>query len=381
MKKFKSVSYALILTLGLTTLCGCGKKKEVSQESMVDKYAAMCELGEYKGIQFEETKTEVTDDMLDYQINSLLSNYSTSEQVTSGKAEMGDTVNIDFVGSVDGVEFNGGNTQGAGTDLTLGSGSYIDDFEDQIVGHEVGETFDVNVTFPENYGKEELNGKDAVFVVTINYIKKTTTPEYTDEFIASNTDASSIKEYEEGLMNDMVEYYAKSDLSSNRAAVMTIVVDNATIKEYPEKESKELIDKTIDSVEAEADSYGYSLADYVVARYGFSDESDFEQYVSDTVEDYLKEKIVVCAIAKAENIEVSDDEIAAKKAEMLENTGMEEDEFKKYYTDEDVLYYALADKVADFLIENGKGVQTVNETEDVATPEDATPVDATKEDE
>lgn len=84
--------------------------------------------------------------------------------------EDGDTVNIDFVGTVDGVEFEGGNTNGSGADLTIGSGRYIDDFEEQLIGHTVGETTEVVVTFPENYGKEELNGKEAVFTVTINGI-------------------------------------------------------------------------------------------------------------------------------------------------------------------------------------------------------------------
>lgn len=95
------------------------------------------------------------------------SGFSTDESLT---VEDGDTVNIDFIGSVDGVEFDGGNTKGAGTDLVIGSNSYIDDFEEQLIGHHPGETVDVNVTFPEDYGKEDLNGKDALFKVTINGI-------------------------------------------------------------------------------------------------------------------------------------------------------------------------------------------------------------------
>lgn len=89
---------------------------------------------------------------------------------TSVAVEDGDTVNIDYVGTIDGVEFSGGNTQGQGTDLTIGSGTYIDDFEEQLIGHYVGETVEVDVTFPENYGNDDLNGKDAVFQVTINGI-------------------------------------------------------------------------------------------------------------------------------------------------------------------------------------------------------------------
>ena len=131
---------------------------------------------------------QVTDeDISNYIDQNVLSNYATDEKVTNRAAADGDTVNIDYVGSVDGVEFDGGNTQGNGADLTLGSHhSYIDDFEDQIVGHMPGESFDVTVTFPEDYGNEDLNGKEAVFKTTLNYIKESKNPDLTDDWVASN---------------------------------------------------------------------------------------------------------------------------------------------------------------------------------------------------
>ena len=126
------------------------------------------------------------DDINDYIDTNVLSNFATDEQVTDRAAADGDTVNIDYVGRIDGVAFDGGNTQGNGADLTLGSGTYIDNFEDQIVGHTPGETFDVTVTFPDNYGNEDLNGKEAVFETTLNYIKESVTPELTDDWVKDN---------------------------------------------------------------------------------------------------------------------------------------------------------------------------------------------------
>ena len=109
------------------------------------------------------TATETTDTQEQTETDTLVTD-------TSVAVEEGDTVNIDYVGTIDGVEFSGGNTQGQGADLTIGSGIYIDDFEEQLIGHYIGETVEVDVTFPENYGNDDLNGKDAVFEVTINGI-------------------------------------------------------------------------------------------------------------------------------------------------------------------------------------------------------------------
>ena len=142
---------------------------------------------DYADITIDADLGQVTDeDISNYIDQTVLSNYATDEKVTDRAAADGDTVNIDYVGSVDGVEFNGGNTQGNGADLTLGSHSYIDDFEDQIVGHMPGESFDVTVTFPEDYGNEDLNGKEAVFKTTLNYIKESKNPDLTDDWVASN---------------------------------------------------------------------------------------------------------------------------------------------------------------------------------------------------
>ena len=130
------------------------------------------------------------DDINDYIDSNVLSNFATTNEVKDRAAADGDTVNIDYVGRIDGVAFDGGDTKGSGADLTLGSGTYIDNFEDQIVGHTPGETFDVTVTFPEDYGNEDLNGKEAVFETTLNYIENTVTPELSDEWVAENLAAT-----------------------------------------------------------------------------------------------------------------------------------------------------------------------------------------------
>lgn len=348
-KQLKKFGVGLALMASMMMLGGCGK---VKASDIIDKYYDMCELGEYKNIEYVETRTEITDNMIQSRVDSLLSQYAASETLTSGAAENGDTVSIDYAGSLlgDTETFDTGDDYS----LTLGSNTMIDGFEVQIVGHEVGETFELVATFPDEYpSNPDLAGQQASFEITINSITRSTLPEYTDAFIASNTDAANISEYENSVREELEKQYAESDDKYNKSAIMQIVVSNAKITKYPEQEMQELIDSTIDSVKQEADQYGYDLATYISARYGYNEE-DFRNYVSGLVEDYMKEKIVVCAIAKAEGITVDKDEIKAYKAEMLASSGLSsEDEFDKYYDEEDVTYYTLAEKVIDFLLDNG----------------------------
>lgn len=380
-KKFRALGFALSLTLGVTMLAGCGKKVAgVDQADMIEKYAAYCELPEYKGLEYTATNTTVTDEDVQSEIDYLLSNYQTTNQIKEGTVQNGDNVNIDFVGSIDGVEFEGGNSGGAGYDLVLGSGRMIPGFEEGIVGHKVGETFDIDVTFPEDYENTELAGQDAVFAITINYLSESILPEYNDAFVASYTDASTVAEYEESVKNDLIEQYAESDKSYNQSAIMEVLIESVKFNEYPQQEMQELIDKTISQEQEKADSYGYSLGDYVTAAYGFSDENSFREYVQGLAEDYMKEKIAVCAVAKDAGIEVSKDEVAAYKQKIMDYYGFtDEADLDGYYTDEDIVYYALAEKVVDFLLENGTPVEATADDALVEMPE-ATDGDASASD-
>ena len=368
-KQFRTLGYVLSLALGMSMLTGCGKKVDgVDQESMIDKYAAYCDLPEYKGLEYKETKSTVTDADVKTKIDSLLQQYATKTQVKEGTVKEGDNVNIDFVGSIDGVEFDGGNSNGAGYDLTLGSGSMIPGFEDGIMGHKVGETFNIKATFPENYGKENLNGKEADFKVTINYMTDTQLPEYNDAFIASYTDATTVLEYEDSVRKDLVEQYEKSDKSANESAVMQVLVEKTTYNEYPQKEMQDLIDQSIAQQEKAASQYGYSLGDYVTARYGFQSEDDFREYVQGLAEDYMKEKIAVCAVAKDAGITVTKEEVDDYKKTVMDYYGYDSSTLEENYSSEDLVYYALAQKVVDYLLENGKGVEATATDATVETP-------------
>ncbi len=381
-KQFRALGYVLSLALGMTMLTGCGKKVDgVDQQSMIDKYAAYCDLPDYKGLEYTETKSTVTDADVKSKIDSLLEQYATKTQVKEGTVKEGDNVNIDFVGSLDGEEFEGGNSNGQGYDLTLGSGSMIPGFEDGIIGHKIGETFNIKATFPENYGKDELNGKEADFKITINYKTDKQLPEYNDEFVASYTDAASILEYEDSVRKDLVEQKDESDKSQNESAIMQVLVEKVTYNKYPEQEMQDLIDKSIAQQEQAASSYGYSLGDYVTARYGFQSEDDFRDYVKGLAEDYMKEKIAVCAVAKDAEITVSKEEVDNYKKKIMDYYSYEdESKLNENYSSEDLVYYALAEKVVDFLLENGKPVEATATDAAAQTTEAETASDASESD-
>lgn len=357
-KNLKKLGLVFTIAASLVLTTGCGKKGEKLVDEMVNKYSGYCTLGEYKGIEYQESKTVITEDDVQYQVNMLLDAYATNTEVTTGVANEGDTVNIDFVGTVDGVAFDGGSTEGQGSELTLGSGTMIEGFEEQIIGHSVGETFDIYVTFPEDYHSADLAGVDAVFSITINSKIEKVYPEYNDAFVAANTDYQTVAAYEEYVLNALTENAATTDDSYNKTAIVTAVINAATINEYPQKDMQKLIDDTVAQVESEAISYGYELDDFVVTFYGMESADAFKQEVSDMVKDYFTERIVLCSIAKAENITVTDKEIAEYKKTMMDSLGITDEEvFAETYSDEDVAYYTLSEKVVNFLVDNATPVQ------------------------
>lgn len=352
---------------------GSGETSDLTIDEYIAKYAAGVTLGDYKGIEYEYAPAEVTDEDVQNQVDSFVSSCTTYDEDKTSAAKNGDIVNIDFVGTVDGEEFEGGNTEGAGYDLTLGSGSFIDDFEEQVEGHKAGDTFDVNVTFPENYGNEELNGKDAVFKTTLNFIKIPVEAEYNDDLVAANTSYKTTAEYEASIREELNASNEATALSSAQNVVMTSVINKATIENVSEDEVNDLADEIITQLKTQASTYGIEFTTFISYYYGFSDEASFQEYVVEVCEESVKEKMVVCAIAQTENITIDADEEEAYIEKLAEDNGATVDAVKEQYSSEDLMYYTLADKVMTFLLENGKKTESTEaaETETEASTETA----------
>ena len=249
-------------------------------------------LGQYKGIEIPLADLE---DELQMGIDKLLQDNSDEVEITDRPAKMGDLVNIDFTGYIDGIPFDGGSS--ANYDLVLGDNVFIDGFEDGIVGHNPGDTFDVMTVFPEDYkNNTDLAGKDAKFTITLNSVAELIIPELTDAFIAEKSSYSTLEEYKK-----------ETTITLRRNYVWNTAVGNSTLIEYPKAQVKEYYDGMLAYYEAYANQMGAMLTDFVQSALGQSMES-FLKETADYATNQVKQEMVAYSIAKAENIDISNDE-------------------------------------------------------------------------
>ena len=264
-------------------------------------------LPDYKAYTMPEEHTVATEaEIEDYIAKEIMADFTTTEKDTDADrvAANGDYINIDFDGKIDGVAFEGGSTQGQGTDITLGSKTFIDGFEDQIVGHKAGETFDITVTFPEDYGNEDLNGKEAVFTIALNHIYKTVTPELNDAFIAENladqyTDLADLKE----------KVAVKIVDTDTKNYVWTKLMEETVITNYPDEVYNYEVGARKANLEAAAAQYGFAAED-LVAMYGYETIDDYIIDSEDDIMYYCNVYLTVQAICEKEGFTVTDEDMA-----------------------------------------------------------------------
>ena len=266
--------------------------------------ATLVTLPQYKGISVPAEEYTITDDELNTQINSILDQYATYDQITDRAIADGDVVNIDYVGTVDGEEFSGGNTNGRGTLVTAGSDAYIDDFLTQIIGHTPGETFDVNVTFPDPYeNNPDLAGKAAVFHTTINYIQgDKQVPELTDEFVSQT---SALADY--GTAQGMKDTI-RTSMEDNKADnyVLQKVLDECQFSEFPADLVNQLVDVSMAQFESQASAYGLDM-ETARSMMGYESEDAQREAMTASAQEQLKTVVMLEAIAKAEGLTVDED--------------------------------------------------------------------------
>ena len=343
-------THALALALALVmvlTLAACGNSDEPEEgtepkatpetvDISVDKFdysSALEDNGYWKGITALDLVTlpedyahiklsaeaaTVTDEALEQALKSLVANASAEyEKITDRAVEKDDLVSIDYVGSVDGVEFVGGNTNGQSAIVTAGSNQYVDDFLTQIIGHKPGETIDVVVTFPEGYNDSQdtkgnpmvLENKEAVFKTTINYIQgEQIVPELTDEFVEKNFGPASglpfsfttVSELKDGLKEDMLNSQ-KADFTYK------YLLDNSTVTEIPEIVTEHLVNAAVYEMKTEAARYGMAFDELLQAQ-GMT-EDQFIGAVRENSAESAKMQLVMQAIAESEKINVTEDDV------------------------------------------------------------------------
>ncbi|MBE6631771.1 MAG: trigger factor [Ruminococcaceae bacterium] len=307
------------------------------------------ELGKYMGIEVELVSTDVTEKDITDSINSALHSLGHyTENEVSDAIALGDVVSLDYVGSIDGVEFEGGT--GSNTALTIGSGQFIPGFEDGLIGSKVGDVVTVTATFPENYGNEELNGKDAQFKCTINKVTRISYSELTTEILSEIGDYNSIEEYKSTLAAELKVNKEELAVNQKKSDVWNIALSNAKMIKYPKTLLESYMQEMIDYYGQYASYYGYTLSAYV-EMVGESLDNFYTQcamYATTAT----KEAMVMRAIAAAENITVTDEkyqEEAKKYCELysMESVAKLEETYGKDVIEETVLW----DMVVDYIVE------------------------------
>ena len=304
--KVLAAMMALLLCLGLTACAG----KQGNGDAAVNYSLGLTidgrfegiaakdyvTLGQYTSLTYPEEVTSVKEEDIQTRIDSIMSSHTYTNEVTDRAVQDGDTLNIDYVGKVDGVAFEGGSTDGNGTQVTIGVTSYIDDFLEQLIGHQPGETFDIDVTFPDPYeNNPDLAGKDAVFTVTVNHIVETYTYELTDDFVADNLQA----DYGYTSIADMREKIA-ADLHDTQVYnyMIETVLENCPVSEVPQKLVDNEITITVKQLKYQALQYNMDASTLFTYYYGVADEDAFRTTYEEDIREQISQYLVMMAIAE-----------------------------------------------------------------------------------
>lgn len=321
-------------------------------------------VGNYKGLEYASQKASVTDEEVDVEIQRRLQKAAKTENSKTGKVENGDTINISFVGKIDGKEFEGGSSES--TDITVGTTQMIDGFVEGLIGKNVGDSVTLNLKFPDDYGKTDLQGKAVEFKVTINSKKKISVPKLNKEFVKKNSKFTTVKEYKEGVKKELLNQKQKSIDSTVKQELWSRIINKSKAKKYPEKELNEAMsqaNKLEESYKAQAQNYGMEWETYLktVMR---TDKKGFEKLKQEYAKNIVFNRMVMYSIARSENISLSNREYKKEILKILEDNGYDEESFKKAFG-KDIETYAdeqnwrqkiLFDKVLDKVMKDGKKV-------------------------
>ena len=338
------------LCLGLAA-CGSGEKMPYSDLDLEDYIT----VGEYKGLEVDGYDIKVSNQEIQEKVEAALQEHK--KDVKLGKKEKlkkDDTANIDYEGKVDGKVFDGGASQGF--DLQLGSGQFIEGFEDGLIGHKVGDTVEVKVHFPDDYKGEKVAGKDAVFTVKINSATRPDVPEYTDKFVKENTDYDSKEDYEKALEKEIYKDKEDQAKAEQKTSLWSDVLDASKMKKYPEEELAAYTEAFNAQIDQMAQQYQMSRSDILNQMYGTNKEDEVKSIIEDSVKTLIKQEMVTEYIADKEDITYTSEEKDKEIAE-IESQGYD-DEKVKAYTGRTMEGYAhikiLYDKVQDFILDNAK---------------------------
>ena len=306
----------------------------------------------YTGMKIKQFAYTVEDADIDAELNRVLDRNARKVPVTDRAAQNGDIANIDFVGTVDGVKFDGGEAEGY--DLTLGSGSFIPGFEDQVVGMNIGEKKDVNVTFPENYQAENLKGKAAVFAVTLNALQAKELPEVTDEFIKDATGSETLEAFKAKTREKLEAQAARRANDATENSILEAISANAET-EIPDAMIEREIDSLVKKFEYQLMYQGLKLQDYL--EFLKVDVTEFRKNYEEQAKKNVLNQLVISQLIKDEKIEATDEEVDAQIAKQAAEVNKTVEEYKKNMDPRQFDYISsdiIITKLFDFLKANNE---------------------------
>lgn len=311
-------------------------------------------LGDYKELHVEKEAVEVTDEAVEEQVQGLRSRHAKMVEAEEGAViEKGDFAIIDFAGTVDGEPFSGG--EGKGYPLEVGSNSFIPGFEDQLVGLKKGDSTDVDVTFPEEYFVKELAGKQAIFKVNVQDVKRKELPELTDEYVAANSDCKTVEELRASYKERMQKAAENNAQIAYEKALIDIAVANAEF-EVPEIMIEDRVTQMIDEMRMSLEARKLTLEQYM--QYSGIDMKQLRERQHDAAVENVKTDLVLDAIAKAENIQVSMDDVDSELSAIASQHGATLEDVKKIIKSNGTMGLLLANilrrKAAHVIIDSAK---------------------------
>lgn len=332
MKNIVRVISVILVSAICVFTCGCKKDKSMSDYNL-EKYIT---LPEYKGITIDTESVDYTFGIAyaHYENYTDSSEKTETEELSEGTVQVLDTVNIDYVGKKDGVAFEGGTAEGY--DLMIGSDSFIDGFESGLLGKKIGDTVELELTFPKNYQTEELAGASVVFTVTINSISRPNIPEINESF-AKDMGYETVEDYKSYLEDTYIDDYVWKYVVSGSKAIM-----------YPEEQLEKYVDDNIEQFVSQAEASGTTL-ETALSQYGFTEET-YREYLVDYAKSYVLQEMVFYRIAEIEDITVENSEVDDFLAENYSESNISD-------SDKELIYKSLLQrKVVVFLAENAKMV-------------------------
>ena len=309
-------------------------------------------LGKYKGVKIDKIDTEVTDEEVDAEINRERENNARNITVEDRPVKDGDITTLEFEGFVDGVAFDGG--KGENYPLTIGSGAFIPGFEEQLVGAEIGKEVEVKVTFPEDYQAADLKGKDAVFKCTIKEIKEKELPELDDEFASEVSEFDTLAEYREDVKKNLAEKKEKDAKNAREEAAVKAAVEDSKM-EIPEAMLETQQRQMVDEFAQRITMQGLSMEQYF--QFSGTNYQQMVEQVKPQAEERIKSRLVLEAIAKAENLTASEEDYEKELETMAEVYQMEVDKVKELMGEREkknIMQDLAVRKAAEFVAENAK---------------------------